>query len=65
MVVILGLTKIEYSLFGGFMLTVIIGVTGIVCSLPIGIFLALGRQSKLTVVRTLSVCFIEFMRGVP
>jgi general L-amino acid transport system permease protein len=60
-----GLTKIEYSLFGGFMLTVIIGVTGIVCSLPIGILLALGRQSKLTVVRTLSVCFIEFMRGVP
>ena len=60
-----GLTKIEYSLFGGFMLTVIIGVTGIVCSLPLGILLALGRQSKLTVVRTLSVCFIEFMRGVP
>ena len=61
----LGLTKIEYSLFGGFMLTVIIGVTGIVCSLPIGILLALGRQSKLTVDRTLCVCFIEFMRGVP
>ena len=60
-----GLAKIEYSLFGGFMLTVILGVTGIVCSLPIGILLALGRQSKLTVVRTLSVCFIEFMRGVP
>ena len=60
-----GLTKIEYSLFGGFMLTVIIGVTGIVCSLPIGILLALGRQSKLTVVSTLCVCFIEFMRGVP
>ena len=35
------------------MLTVIIGVTGIVCSLPIGMLLALGRQSKLTVVRTL------------
>ena len=62
---ILGLSKIEYNLFGGFMLTVILGVSGIVCSLPIGILLALGRQSKLTVVRTLSVCFIEFMRGVP
>ena len=61
----LGLTKIEYSLFGGFMLTVILGVSGIVCSLPLGILLALGRQSKLTVVRTLSICFIEFMRGVP
>ena len=60
-----GLQKIEYSLFGGFMLTVILGVCGIVCSLPLGILLALGRQSNLTVVRTLSVCFIEFMRGVP
>ena len=47
-----GLQRIEYSLFGGFMLTVILGVSGIVCSLPIGIILALGRQSKLTVVRT-------------
>ena len=47
------------------MLTVILGVSGIVCSLPLGILLALGRQSKLTVVRTLSICFIEFMRGVP
>ena len=60
-----GLQKIEYSLFGGFMLTIILGVCGIVCSLPLGILLALGRQSNLTVVRTLSVCFIEFMRGVP
>ena len=60
-----GLQKIEYSLFGGFMLTVILGVSGIVCSLPIGILLALGRQSNLTVVRTISICFIEFMRGVP
>ena len=60
-----GLQKIEYSLFGGFMLTVILGVCGIVCSLPLGILLALGRQSNLTVVRTLSACFIEFMRGVP
>ncbi len=32
---ILGLSKIEYNLFGGFMLTVILGVSGIVCSLPI------------------------------
>jgi general L-amino acid transport system permease protein len=60
-----GLVSIEINLFGGFMLTMIIGVSGIVCSLPLGIMLALGRQSKLTVVRSISVCFIEFMRGVP
>ena len=60
-----GLEKVEVNLFGGFMLTMILGVSGIVCSLPLGIMLALGRQSKLTVVRTISICFIEFMRGVP
>ena len=56
---------IETNLFGGAMLTVIIGVTSIACSLPLGILLALGRQSRLKLVKVISVCFIEFMRGVP
>lgn len=60
-----GLEPVTTDQFGGFMLTVVIGVTGIVCSLPIGILLALGRQSDLTVLRTLCVLFIEFIRGVP
>ena len=34
-------------------------------SLPIGILLALGRQSDMPIVRTLCVAFIEFIRGVP
>lgn len=51
--------------FGGFMLSVIIGVTAILGSLPIGIVLALGRMSNLPVIKTLSVLFIEFIRGVP
>ena len=51
--------------FGGFMLSVTIGVTGIVLSLPLGIILALGRQSDLMIVKTLCVGFIEFIRGVP
>jgi general L-amino acid transport system permease protein len=50
---------------GGFLLTVIIGVTGIAASLPIGIMLALGRQSKLPALKMLCVMFIEFIRGVP
>jgi general L-amino acid transport system permease protein len=33
--------------------------------LPIGILLALGRQSKLFLIRIVCVCFIEFIRGVP
>jgi general L-amino acid transport system permease protein len=50
---------------GGFTLSVLIGITGIVVSLPLGILLALGRQSDLFVVKTICVGFIEFIRGVP
>jgi general L-amino acid transport system permease protein len=62
---VFGLPPIKTALFGGFMLTLIVGVTGIVASLPLGILLALGRQSRLLAVRTLSIMFIELMRGVP
>ncbi|MGO4908762.1 amino acid ABC transporter permease [Pseudorhodobacter sp. W20_MBD10_FR17] len=51
--------------FGGFMISIIIGVTGIVLSLPIGILLALGRQSDMPLVKWICVGFIEFIRGVP
>jgi len=61
----LGFRPVESSKFGGFMLSVVIGVTGIALSLPLGIILALGRQSPLLIVKTLSVGFIEFIRGVP
>ena len=60
-----GLTPVDTDRFGGFMLTLVIGVTGISFSLPIGIALALGRTSDLPAVRILCVLFIEFIRGVP
>ncbi len=60
-----GLELVETSKFGGLMLTVIIGVTGIAFSLPIGVLLALGRRSEMAGVRSLCVLFIEFIRGVP
>ncbi len=60
-----GLTPVDTDQFGGIVLTLIIGVTGISFSLPIGIALALGRRSNLPVVRILCVLFIEFVRGVP
>ena len=56
---------VESRLFGGFLLASVIGVTAITFSLPIGILLALGRQSDMLIVKTLSVGFIEFIRGVP
>jgi general L-amino acid transport system permease protein len=61
----IGIEAVESARFGGFMLSIIIGVSGIALSLPIGICLALGRQSDLFVVKTLCVGFIEFIRGVP
>ena len=60
-----GLEPVATDQFGGFMLTLVIGVTGIAFSLPIGIVLALGRQSRLVVIRWACVSFIEFIRGVP
>ncbi|MCP4331349.1 MAG: amino acid ABC transporter permease [Gammaproteobacteria bacterium] len=61
----MGLTPVSTDKFGGFMLTLVIGVTGIVGSLPLGIALALGRQSPMPAVRMVCVGFIEFIRGVP
>lgn len=51
--------------FGGFMLSIIIGVTGIALSLPLGILLALGRKSDMLLIKVICVGFIEFIRGVP
>ncbi len=60
-----GLIAVETPLWGGIMLTLVIAVTGIVASLPIGIMLALGRRSDMPVVKMISIIFIEFWRGVP
>jgi general L-amino acid transport system permease protein len=47
------------------LVTLVVAVTGIVASLPLGVLLALGRRSQLPIIKTLSVIFIEFWRGVP
>ncbi|WP_370284588.1 amino acid ABC transporter permease [Pseudooceanicola nanhaiensis] len=61
----IGLEAVQSRQFGGFMLSITIGVTAILFSLPIGILLALGRRSDLPLVKWLCVGFIEFIRGVP
>ncbi|HIG36118.1 MAG TPA: amino acid ABC transporter permease [Oceanospirillaceae bacterium] len=60
-----GLESVGTHLFGGLMLTLTIGVTGIAFSLPLGILLALGRQSQLPIIKYFCIGFIEFIRGVP
>ena len=50
---------------GGFMLNFVLGVICVSLSLPLGIALALGRQSNLPIIKYICVAFIEFIRGVP
>ena len=60
-----GLPIVDSGLWGGLLVTLVVSVTGIVTSMPIGIALALGRRSTIPLIRFFSVGFIEFWRGVP
>ena len=60
-----GLAKVEMSLWGGLLLTLIVATVGIVVSFPFGILLAIGRRSEWPLMRYMSVSYIEFWRGVP
>ncbi|MCE7985894.1 MAG: amino acid ABC transporter permease [Caldilinea sp. CFX5] len=53
------------SLWGGLLLTLFLAVFGILLSFPLGVILALGRQSNFPAFRLLSIIYIEFIRGVP
>ncbi|QCI68828.1 amino acid ABC transporter permease [Phreatobacter stygius] len=59
------LPVVETRQWGGLLVTLVVAVTGIVAALPIGVALALGRRSKLPIIRFLSVALIELVRGVP
>jgi len=61
----LGLSYVPTNLWGGILVTIVVATIGMVFSLPLGILLALGRRSRIPVVRWLSIMFIEFVRGVP
>jgi len=65
LVIPFGLSHVETEVWGGLLNTLVIAVTGIAASLPLGIVLALGRRSDMPIVRFCSVVFIEFWRGVP
>jgi general L-amino acid transport system permease protein len=56
---------VETHQWGGLTLSLIIASVGIIVSFPIGVVLALGRQSDLKVIKLFSTIFIEFIRGVP
>ena len=56
---------IDPDSWGGLMLNVIVTVAVTLLALPLGTALALGRQSPLSVTRSLCTGYIEFWRGVP
>ena len=60
-----GLQPVSVIYWGGLMINLLLALVGITLSLPIGIALALGRRSRLPVVKGLCVVFIEVFRGVP
>ena len=61
----IGLRPVPTEQWGGLLVTLIISLVGIFGSIPLGILLALGRQSKLPVIKTLCIAFIELWRAVP
>jgi general L-amino acid transport system permease protein len=60
-----GLRAVPTELWGGLMVTLILAVVGVVGSIPIGILLALGRRSKLPIIKTFCILFIELWRAMP
>jgi general L-amino acid transport system permease protein len=60
-----GLTPIRTEQWGGLPVTLILSVFGMAFGFPLGVVLALGRRSKLPIVKALSVSYIELVRGVP
>jgi general L-amino acid transport system permease protein len=60
-----GLPYVPTQQWGGLLVTMVISFVGIAVSLPFGVVLALGRRSKMPVVKMICVVFIEVVRGVP
>jgi general L-amino acid transport system permease protein len=62
---IFGLTAVESTKWGGLPLTLLLSIFGLTAAYPLGVILALGRQSRMPAVKLLCVIYIELIRGVP
>lgn len=60
-----GFGGLGWDKWGGLQLNIFLTVAGILFAFPLGLAFALGRRSSLPMVRTVSVTYIEFVRGVP
>ena len=62
---LLGVEAVKLDNLSGLILTILIAVVSIFLCFPLGVLLALGRQSKLPVIHWLSIAYIEIIRGLP
>lgn len=62
---IFGLEPVSTSHWGGLPLTVGLSAFGIVLALPLSVVLALGRRSKIKVVKRFCDAYVEIVRGLP
>ncbi|HOP47377.1 MAG TPA: amino acid ABC transporter permease [Desulfobacteraceae bacterium] len=60
-----GLASVDSTKWGGLPLTLLLSVFGLTAAYPLGVILALGRQSKMNGVRWICIVYIEAIRGVP
>ncbi|AOO65345.1 amino acid ABC transporter permease [Sulfurospirillum halorespirans] len=60
-----GIEMVPTDKWGGLMLTIMVAAVGIAAAFPLGVLLALGRASHLPIIKSISVTYIEFIRGVP
>ena len=62
---VLGLESVESTKWGGLPLTLLLSVFGLAAAYPLGVLLALGRQTKMPAIKVLCILYIEMIRGVP
>jgi general L-amino acid transport system permease protein len=60
-----GLSFVPTALWGGLPLTLLLSILGITVAFPLAILLALGRRSKMPLIRLFCIGYIELIRGVP
>jgi general L-amino acid transport system permease protein len=60
-----GLPPVDADSIGGLMLTLFIAWITLPLALPLGLLLALARQSTLPAIRVAATVYIEFIRGLP
>lgn len=60
-----GIPRVPTDQWGGLLLTLTLAIVGIAASFPLGVLLAVGRQSAYPAIRAFCIGYIELVRGVP